>query len=304
MINTDFSLPVLHNSIGIMTPFLLAGLGGLMTELSGMLNIALEGLILIGAFFSIIMAAATGSLWLGLILGVLFTVLLATVFGYITLYLKSDVFITGLAVNLLVPGLITIISFHAFGTKGVLIFNQLPELPILDGGMLNGIPLLGDILFGHNIFVYFSLLLVIVFYIIIYRTPFGFRLRASGNNPRAMKALGLKPRHYQLIAIMISGLTCAIAGAFLTFNLEAYTPNISAGRGWIALVVIYLGNKTPQGILVAAFIFGLTESISNYAQGFLNIPADFILAFPFILTVVAMVIMSIINKRRSNDPRF
>lgn len=298
MNGNEFSIPIIHNSISIMTPFLLAAIGGLMTELAGMLNIALEGLILIGAFFSVIFAAATGSLFLGILLGILMTILVSWIFGAITLYLKANVFITGLATNLLATGLTAVLSFHIFGTKGVLMFNELPPLPSLNLPALHGIPVIGDILFGHNILVYMSWLIVIIAWFAVYRTPFGFRLRGTGSNPAAMTAIGLKPQNYQMIGILISGFTCGLAGAVLTLNLGAYVPNISSGRGWIALVVIYLGGKTPFGILGAAFVFGLAESLSNYAQGFMDIPADFILAFPYIITVAAMVVMSVIQSRR------
>ena len=143
-----------------------------------------------------------------------------------------------------------------------------------------------------------SWLIVVIAWFTVYKTPFGFRLRGTGSNPKAMVALGLKPQNYQMAGILISGFTCGLAGAVLTLNLGAYVPNISSGRGWIALVVIYLGGKTPFGILGAALVFGLAESLSNYAQGFIDIPADFILAFPYIITVIAMVIMSIIQNRK------
>ncbi|MBL7006530.1 MAG: ABC transporter permease [Spirochaetia bacterium] len=295
MNNGEFSIPIIHNSISIMTPFLLAGIGGLMTELAGMLNIALEGLILIGAFFSVVFAASTGSLFLGILLGILMTMFFAYIFGAITLYLKANVFITGLATNLLAGGFTTVLAFYLFGTKGVLLFEGLPALPILRIPALHGIPVIGDILFGHNILVYLGWLIVVLAWVLIYKTPFGYRLRGTGSNPDALAAAGLKPRNYQMAGILISGFTCGLAGAVLTLNLGAYVPNISSGRGWIALVVIYLGGKTPFGILGAAFVFGLAESLSNYAQGFLNIPADFILAFPYIITVTAMVIMSIVK---------
>jgi simple sugar transport system permease protein len=298
--NGEFSIPLIHNSINIMTPFLLAGIGGLMTELAGMLNIALEGLILVGAFFSVIFAAASGSLFLGLLFGIIMTIFVAFIFGAVTLYLKANVFITGLATNLFAGGMIAVISFYFFGTKGNLMFNELPDLPALNVPALNGIPVIGDILFGHNILVYIGWVIVVLAWLTIYKTPFGFRLRGTGSNPKAMIALGLKPRNYQMAGILISGFTCGLAGAVLTLNLGAYVPNISSGRGWIALVVIYLGGKTPLGILAASFVFGLAESFSNYAQGFTNIPADFILAFPYIITVVAMVVMSILQHRRED----
>jgi riboflavin transport system permease protein len=299
MNNGEFSIPLIHNSISIMTPFLLAAIGGLMTDLAGMLNIALEGLILIGAFFSVIFVASTGSLFFGLLLGIMMTILVSFVFGAITLYLEANVFITGLATNLFAGGLTTVLSFYMFGTKGVLMFEELPSLPVLTFPPLHGIPVIGDILFGHNILVYLGWLIVVVSWIVIYRTPFGYRLRGTGSNPDAMRALGLNPQNYQMAGILISGFTCGLAGAVLTLNLGVYVPHISSGRGWIALVVIYLGRKTPFGILGAAFVFGLAESFSNYAQGFMDIPADFILAFPYLITVAAMVIMSIVEQRKT-----
>ena len=298
MSNGEFSIPVIHNSISIMTPFLLAAIGGLMTELAGMLNIALEGLILIGAFFSVIFVASTGSLFFGLLLGIMMTIFVSFIFGAVTLYLKANVFITGLATNLLAGGITTVLSFFLFGTKGVLMFDGLPSLPVLNVPALHGIPVIGDILFGHNILVYLGWIIVAIAWVVIYKTPFGYRLRGTGSNPDAIRALGLKPQNYQMAGILISGFTCGLAGAVLTLNLGVYVPYISSGRGWIALVVIYLGRKTPIGILGAAFVFGLAESFSNYAQGFMNIPADFILAFPYLITVLAMIGMSILEQRK------
>ncbi len=293
MNNSEFTFPLIHNSICIMTPFLLAAIGGLFTELTGMLNIALEGLMLFGAFFSVIFAAYTGNLLLGVLLGIAATMLLSLIFGWVTLYLKANVFITGLATNLFASGFTIVLAFKLFGNKGVILFKDLPPLPKLNIMFLQKIPVLGDILIGHNIFVYLSWIIVLIAFIVIYKTPFGMHLRGTGLNPQTIKSIGLDPKRYQFSAILISGFTCGLAGAFLTLNLGAFVPNITAGRGWIALVVIYLGNKTPAGVLIAAFIFGFAESFSNYAQGVINIPADFILAFPYIITVLVMVFYSI-----------
>jgi ABC-type uncharacterized transport system permease subunit len=293
MRETGFTVPLVHNAVSIMTPFLLAATGGLFTELTGMLNIALEGLMLIGAFFSVIFTAYTGSLFLGILLGILASMVVSLVFGAISLYLKANIFISGLATNLLASGLTVVLSFRLFGNKGVIRFENIPQLPTLIVPALQRIPILGDLLFGHNILVYLSWLCLVVASVAIYRTPFGMRIRATGLGPAAVTSLGLNPTGYQLKAILISGFTCGLAGAGLTLNLAAFVPNITAGRGWIALVAIYLGNKTPAGILIASFIFGFAESFSNYAQGVINIPADFILAFPYIITVLAMIGYSI-----------
>ncbi len=297
-----FSIPMLHNSISIMTPFLLAAIGGLFTELSGMLNIALEGLMLIGAFFSVIFAAFTGSIFIGILCGILATLMVSLIFGYVSLYLKANIFIAGLATNLLAPGLTTVLAFKIFGNKGVIRFNNIPNIPVFHIPSLERIPILGDIFVGHNILVYISWLLVILAVIVIYKTPFGLRLRGTGINTKTIRALGLNPRHYQLSAILISGFTAGIGGAFLTLNMGAFVPNITAGRGWIALVAIYLGNKKPFGIVIASFIFGFTESFSNYVQGVAKaIPADFILALPYLVTVVVMILFSIWTHYRARS---
>jgi simple sugar transport system permease protein len=286
------ALSLAHNAVGIMTPFLLAATGGLYTELSGMLNIALEGLMLIGAFFAVVFAGLTGSLALGVVLGISSSLAAALLFGLVTLKLKANVFIAGLATNLLASGLTVVLAFQLFKNKGVVRF-ELGRLPVLSLPGLAGIPVLGDLLLGHNVLVYASWAIVLLSVVVIYRTPFGLRLRGTGLGPATIESLGLRPQAYQLAGILISGFTCGLAGAVLTLNLAAFVPNITSGRGWIALVAIYLGNKTPLGIVVASFVFGLAEAFSNYAQGALKVPADFILAFPYAITVLAMILYSI-----------
>lgn len=293
MIESRYLIILIYNSVGIMTPFLLAATGGLFTELAGMLNIALEGLILIGAFFSVVFTAFTGNLFYGIFLGILASMVVALIFGSISLYLRANIFITGLATNLFASGITIVLAFHFFGTKGVINFKNVPELPKFSSPFFQKIPFIGEIFVGHNILVYLSWLIVFISIILIYKTPYGFRLRGTGINPEAISSLGLNPKKYQLSAILISGFTCGLAGAFLTLNLGAFVPHISAGRGWIALVAIYLGNRKPLGIVIASFIFGFTESISNYIQGAMNVPTDFVLALPYLATVLVMIFYSI-----------
>ncbi|MDR1306320.1 MAG: ABC transporter permease [Treponema sp.] len=290
-------LPILHSAVTIMTPLLFAAMGGLFTELGGMLNIALEGLLLMGAFGAVFFAHFTGSLLWGVVLGTGLSILLAAVMGGITLKLKANVFITGLAVNLFAAGLTVVLSFRFFHTRGVVVFNDLPRLTALAIPGIHRVPVLGDLLSGHTWYVYVCWVLLFLCWFIIYRTPFGFRLRACENRGEALISLGLKPDHYRFAAFLLSGLTCGIGGSYLTLNLRAFVPNISSGKGWIALVVIFLGNRRPQGLLWAALIFGLADAFSNFAQGALNVPADFILAIPYLFTLLMMIIVSIYAKR-------
>lgn len=293
------AIPVLHSAVAIMTPLLLAAMGGLFTELSGMLNIALEGLMLMGAFASIVFTHFTGNMVVGIALGVLASMLLAAILGTVTLHLKSNVFITALAANLFASGLTVVLSFKLFGNKGVVVFDGIASLPRLDIPVLAKIPVFGDIFIGHNIFVYMSWVLLALCAWVLYRTPFGFRLRATGIHEQAMVSLGMRPSRYRFIAFLVSGFTCALGGAMLTLNLGAFVPNITSGKGWIALVVIFLGQKKPLGLLFAALVFGFADAFSNYAQGAWNVPADFILAIPYVFTLVAMVLFSIYTSRKN-----
>jgi simple sugar transport system permease protein len=293
MSSSQYAIPLIHNAVGIMTPILLAATGGLFTELAGMLNISLEGLMLIGAFAGVVFTSLTGNLFTGILLGVASSMLMALLFAYISLYLRANVFIAGLATNLFASGLTVVLCYQLFGNKGVIQFPNIPKLPILTvPDFVQRIPIFGDILFGHSILVYVSWAIVAIASVVIYRTPFGLRIRGTGLSPQTIVSLGLNLRGYQLAAILISGFTCGIAGSVLTLGLAAFVPNITSGRGWIALVAIYLGNRNPFGIFIASFVFGLAESVSNYAQGSINVPADFILAFPYLITVVAMVLYS------------
>ncbi|MGB4405557.1 MAG: ABC transporter permease [Sphaerochaeta sp.] len=294
----QFTIPMLHSAITIMTPLLLASMGGLFTELSGMLNIALEGLLLMGAFCSIIFTYYTGSMILGTLLGIGCTMILSAILASVTLNLKANVFITGLAVNLFASGMTVVLSFALFANKGVVVFDNIPPLPLLGTPELAKIPILGDIFIGHSAFVYLSWLLLALCYFVLYRTPFGFRIRATGLHPEALSSLGMRPNRYRFASFLISGFACGLGGALLTLNLGAFVPNITAGKGWIALVVIFLGNKKPIGLLIAAFIFGLADAFSNYAQGALNIPSDFILAIPYIFTLLAMIGSSIYANKK------
>jgi simple sugar transport system permease protein len=281
-----------------MIPILFAGIGGLFTELSGMLNIALEGLLLTGAFAAAAGAYYTGSIAGGIAAGVLSSLLLSGLLGFVILRLRSNVFIAGLAVNLLAGGLSVVLSFHLFGKRGVVTLPDLPPLPLLH---LTSIPVLSDLFSDHNFYMYAALLALALSALILCQTPFGFRLRSCAGHSAALISLGLKPGGYRFSAYLISGLCCGIGGSSLSLGLGAFVPNISAGKGWIALVVIFLGNRKPLGLLGAAFIFGLAEALSNYAQGIFHTGTDFILAIPNIFTLLVMIGISIYTGRKNQD---
>ncbi|MDR0561541.1 MAG: ABC transporter permease [Spirochaetaceae bacterium] len=282
---------ILHSAVGIMTPLLLAATGGLFTERAGMLNIALEGLLLIGAFAAIVGSHLSGSLHAGILAGVFAAMTLSAMLGFFTLRLKSNVFITGLAANLFASGVTVVLSYRLFATRGVLVFENIPRLKTLSLPGFLRIPVLS----GHTWYVYFSWFLLLASWFILYRMPFGFHLRACEHRSGALVSLGLNPDRYRFAAFLISGFTCGIGGSFLALNLGVFVPNMSSGKGWIALVVIFLGGRRPIGLFAAALLFGLAEAFSNYAQGSFNVPTDFILAIPYIFTLFVMTGFSIFS---------
>jgi len=261
----------------IMTPILFAAVGGLFPVLAGTLNIALEGMLLAGAFSSLAVFYFTGNVAAAIAAAVLSATALSALHAFTAFKLRANVFIAGLAVNLLSSGLCTVLSDKIFNTRGVVAVTGV-------SGLLNR-------------YLIFALFLLIASWFAIYKTPFGYRLRACEKNSTALISLGINPEVFQTAALLVSGVFCGIGGSFLSLNLGAYVPGMSAGKGWIALVVIFLGARKPQGIVAAAFVFALAESLSNHAQGFLKIPAEFILAFPYICTLIAMIAVSVFRKR-------
>ncbi len=263
------------------TPILLAALGGLLTELAGVLNIALEGLMLIGAFSAILITEITGSTFIGSIGAALSGAGVAYLFGFITLKFKANIFITGLATNLFAIGITNYLSSVIFGTKGVIRFFNFPQL-------IN--------IAENNIFVYLGISLTGLLTWVIYKTVFGLRLRATGFNTSVVQIKGINSYNIQMKSILISGALSGLGGAALSLNLGAYVPNMTAGRGWIALVAIYLGRKHPVGIFITSIFFAGAVYFSNAAQGIFQIPADLLLGFPYLITFIAMIIFSVLKR--------
>ncbi|MFO7850796.1 MAG: ABC transporter permease [Spirochaetia bacterium] len=283
---------MMNSLIGIATPFLIAALGGLFTERAGVLNIALEGLMLIGAFTAVTTAGLTGSLLSGLLAGITASTLLSFLFAEVSLRLRANIFIAGLAINLFAVGSTALVSKAVFNTKGVLEFSGFPSLARITIPLLSDIPLIGLLFTGHTLFTYAGLLLVPVTGYILYRTPFGLRIRAAGFEEDALYVRGVSPVSVRVAALTISGFACGIAGAAIALPLGAYVPHITAGRGWIALVAIFLGYKRPLGILAASLLFAGAEWASYSIQGTGILPSSLLLGVPFFITFIGMVIFS------------
>jgi len=273
---------MISNTLELAIPLILAGLGGLLTERAGVLNIGLEGMILAGAFGGILGTNATGSVVLGFVVGATFGLVIAAVFAVASIELRANIFIAGLAANLLAAGAIPFVSELIFGTKGVVRLAGDERIPRLA---------------GVEITLYLAIGFAVLAWFVIYRTRFGLRLRAAGDGPDALRARGVSPVRYQRASMLISGVLAGAAGAEVAIRLGVYLPNISAGRGWIALVAVFLGYRRPVGVVVAAVVFAFFEVLAGSAQGLLDIPGTVLIGFPYLVTVIAMVLHSALTNR-------
>jgi simple sugar transport system permease protein len=272
----EIIIPVFSGALTLMTPILFAAAGGVFPALAGTLNIALEGFLLTGAFFAFTVFYYSGSIFAAAAAASLSAAVLSLIHALTVFKLRANIYIAGLAINLFAGGLCVVLSDKIFNTKGVVSSDN-------TSGILKW-------------YLFIGLFLLLITWIFLNKTPLGYRLRACDKSSEALKSLGINPKVYRICAFLICGLFCGIGGSFLSLNLGAYVPGMSAGKGWIALVIIFLGAKKPFGVLAAAFIFSSLESFSNFAQGFWNLPPDFILAFPYFCTLIAIIVVSIYSK--------
>jgi len=264
---------LLLSSLGSAAPLALAALGGLATGASGSLAISLEGSMLAGAFAAAATARATGSLGLGLAVGALAGLFLSLLVAAAAIGLKSDVFVAGLAANILAPGLVSVISEAAYGTKGVLAAEALRASDWTILAVLAAA----------------ALLLALV----LSRSVFGLRLRVAGEGDEVAKAAGIDSGRYRLAAHLIAGAASGLAGAALAAGIGAYVPGMTTGRGWIALVAVFLGGSRAGGVILSCLLFGCLFALANFAQGFAGSGAasmaELLQALPYLATALALI---------------
>ncbi|MDP1729970.1 MAG: ABC transporter permease [Devosia sp.] len=295
-------LSLLDATIRLTTPLLLACLAGLYCERSGVFNIGLEGKMLAGAFGAAVVAALTGSAWLGMLAGVGVGVAFALIHGIASITLKGNQIISGVAINFLAAGLTTLLGQSWFRQGG-----RTPALP--QGGRfapielpfaseLAGIPILGpiysELVSGHYILVYIAFLMVPLTFFVLYRTRFGLRLRAVGENPKAVDTAGISVTLLRYQAVLIAGVLCGLAGAYLSIAQgSGFGNNMTAGKGFIALAALIFAKWRPVPAMFACLLFGFLDAMQIRLQGvdlpvIGQVPVQAIQALPYVLTVVLL----------------
>ncbi len=293
-------LQVLDSTVRLGTPLLLMCLAGLFSERAGIVDIGLEGKALVAAFFSAAIAYSTGSLMLGLLAGILSSLVLSLIHGVASITFRGNQLISGVALNFLASGLTVLIAQDWFGqggrtpSLGDVRFHEL-TLPFAEA--LRLVPVIGpiyyDLISGHSILVYVAFLCVPVTWWVLYRTRFGLRLRAVGENPAAVDTAGISVVRLRFSAIIIAGVLCGLAGSYLATALQAgFVKEMTAGRGYIALAALIFAKWRPWYALSATMLFGLLQAVAlryqNIDLGGFIIPVQFMNALPYILTIVIL----------------
>jgi simple sugar transport system permease protein len=296
-------LQILDSTIRLATPLLFACLAGLYSERAGVFDIGLEGKMLVAAFAAAAASYATGSVWMGVLAGIGAALMFAAIHGLASITFRGNQLISGVAVNFLASGLTVVLGtswFKLGGQTPALVdgmrFSDI-TLPFAapsgqgDLGLLSGI--YSHVLSGHSILVYVALACVPLTWWVLYRTRFGLRLRAVGENPAAVDTAGVSVTGLRYAAVGITGVLCGLAGAYMSMGLSAgFLREMTAGRGYIALAALIFAKWRPWYALMACLLFGLLDAVAirfqNIDIGVLVIPVQFTQALPYILTVIIL----------------
>lgn len=290
-----------YSILRVTTPILLAALAAFIADKAGLTNMGLEGIMLSSALTGVVVSAFTSSVWLGLLGATLMGLIIGLIMAYSALNLKADIILTGVAVNLMAGGGTIFFLYIFAGNKGNSTTLNSGTLPSIDIPLIKDIPILGDIISGHNILTYFAFIMVIVMFVLISKTRLGLRIRSVGENDDAAASVGISKNKIRYIALGISGALAGVAGAYMSMGYVSwFSQNMTAGRGFIALAAETMGAASPLATMVASLIFGAAEAISISIAS-LGLPPQLIQAIPYVVTLIGLVVNSIRkeNKRKA-----
>jgi len=301
-ISRIITLSLFAATLRMTTPILFATLGGIFSSHTGIFHVGLEGLLDIAAFFAVVGSVRTGSPWGGLLYAIVACLVASLVFAVVHLEMKANEIIVGLAMNIFATGLTNFLLVAILDAVG---FYQSPEIigfSQVNIPVLKDIPVISELLSGHFPLVYFSFLFVLIVYILLYRTPFGFHLRAVGEKIEAAEAVGIDPKKIKYIGLLICGVLCALGGTFLSLSyLNLFSENMTAGRGWVALAAINFGEMKPLRSLIACLIFGFADALALRLQQF-GLPSQIVLMLPYVSTLIVLIASAISRESKKTTP--
>ncbi|MCG8477815.1 MAG: ABC transporter permease [Spirochaetales bacterium] len=299
LIDLLFSPDFLFSTIRVSTPIVFAALGALVSDRAGIVNIGLEGIMLTAALGGVIGSAFLGSAGAGLLVAVLAGLLLAAILAWFTLKLKTQVILGGIALNLFASGGTIFVLYLVTGDRGTSASLASEVLPDLTIPLLADIPILGDVLSGHNVLTYLCFVCVVGTWYMMKHTRLGAWIRAVGENHHAAESVGIHVYRIRFLALLLSGVFASLGGAFLSMGYVSwFSRNMSAGRGWIALVAEAMGGGNVVRTTLTAMLFGMTDALSNTLQT-INVPSELVRTIPYWGTLAGLVVYAIRKKTKT-----
>ena len=288
--SVELLIELLNTLLRVNTPILWAGLAVLISDRAGVFNIGVEGMMLLGALFGVLGSAFTGNVWLGLACAMAVGAASGAVLGFASITLKADIIISGIALNVGAAAGTTLLLFLVTGEKGISASLASGVLPSIQLAGIATIPVLGPIVSGHHILTYLGFIAVPLVWVLLSRTVFGMRLRASGEDPSAARTAGVAVERVQFYALLISGALAAVGGAFLSMGYVSwFGQNMTAGRGFIAVAAEVIGRGTPLGTMVGSLLLSLAEAASIFMQR-VGLPSELLQTIPYVVPVIALTI--------------
>ncbi|GMO33488.1 MAG: ABC transporter permease [Termitinemataceae bacterium] len=288
-----FAVDFAYSVFRVTTPILFAALASVVSERAGASNIALEGIMLFAALFGALGSGLTGgSLFWGFLAAISGGLLIAALLGYFSLYLKTDIILAGIALNMLASGGTIFLMFAIIGDKGTSSSLVSASFPKINIPLVENIPVLGNIISGQNTLTYLAFLMVFAVWVFLFKTRLGLHIRAVGENAEAAASVGIPVKKIKFTALMISGILASAGGAFLSMGyMSGFTRGMVSGRGFIALAAAAMGQLSPVPTMLASLVFGFFDALSNILAA-MRIPDEFVKIIPYLATVLGLVIFS------------
>jgi len=284
-----FTLPVLlgiaYSGVRLATPYLYAALGEMFAQRSGVLNLGVEGIMLMGAYTGFFVGMTTGNLWLGLLSAALVGLLMGLLMAFISVTLQAEQGISGIGLHLFGLGLSSLLFKKTLGSVETISGFQPVKIPLL-----GDLPLVGEVFFNHSVLVYGAFLLVPVAAWVLYRSTLGLKIRAVGQNPEAADSLGVSVAGIRYFTVSLGGVLAGVAGASLSIALiNLFQENMTNGQGFIAVALVYFGSWSPLGVLAGALLFSFVNALQLWIQvKGINLPSDVAVMMPYVLTIAAL----------------
>lgn len=293
IVSTFFTPAFIFVVIRVGVPLMFASMSAYIAAIAGIPNIAVEGIMIMAALFGVYFSAMTASAWLGLLGAIAIGVVMALVMAFFTMKMKANPIMIGIALNLFAADFSVWLLLVWTGSKGTTASLPSKVLPTINIPFIEDIPILGEIISGHYFLTYVCIVLAILIWILVYKTPFGLRMKACGLDEHTAESVGVKVQKVRLVAIILSGILAAMAGAYLSMGyLSMFSSNMTASRGWIGIAAQAVGQGNFLIVVLTTVVFAIAQGVVNQLI-LTNLPAELVNIIPYVCVLIGLVMLSV-----------